>query len=213
MAQLRTRGSSARHRTPTLEVTGSVVQAALRIIADEGADAVTVRRLAGEADVAPMTIYNRFGDMHGVFDAVFEHGFTVFVERLRVTNPSGDPVADLHSMGLAYRSFAVESPDLYEFMFLNFAIDLEPSDRSSLVAAQAFDVLFSLVSRALDMQKFRPASASVVAQQIWSTCHGAVALELMGIAKFADPEETYNSLLVTLLRGLLKNPEESAALA
>jgi hypothetical protein len=97
-------------------------------------------------------------------------------------------------------------------MFLNFAIDLEPSDRSSLVAAQAFDVLFSLVSRALDMQKFRPASASVVAQQIWSTCHGAVALELMGIAKFADPEETYNSLLVTLLRGLLKNPEESAAL-
>jgi AcrR family transcriptional regulator len=213
MAKLSTPPSPARHRTPTLEVTGSVVEAALRIIAAEGSDAVTVRRLAGEADVAPMTIYNRFGDMHGVFDAVFEHGFTVFVERLRVTNPSGDPVADLHSMGLAYRSFAVENPDLYEFMFLNFAIDLEPSDRSSLAAAQAFDVLSSLVSRALDMQKFRPASASVVAQQIWATCHGAVALELMGIAKFADPEETYNSLLITLLRGLLRNPEESAALA
>lgn len=213
MATSSTPSSPARHRTPTLEVTGSIVQAALRIIAAEGADAVTVRRLAGEADVAPMTIYNRFGDMNGVFDAVFEHGFTVFAEQLRTSAPTEDPVTDLHQMGKSYRLFAIENPDLYRFMFLTPIADLEPSEESSFAAAQAFEALHNVVIRSLDSKRFRPGNASVIAQQIWATCHGAVALELLGMSEFADANETYDALLVTLLRGLLTNPEESAGLA
>ena len=203
---------SIRHRTPSLEVTGLVIAAALQIIGSDGVEAVTVRRLAADADVAPMTIYNRFGDMNGVFDAVFEHGFTVFAEHLQDPEPIEDPVVDLHRMGRAYRSFAVANPDLYRFMFLSPVTDLEPSEESSLIAAQAFEVLRSVVVRSLDTKRFRPGNASIIAQQIWATCHGAVALELLGMSEFADPNETYESLLVTLVRGLLRNPEESAVL-
>ena len=194
-------------------MTGLVIAAALRIIGSEGMEAVTVRRLAAEADVAPMSIYNRFGDMNGVFDAVLDHGFTVFAEHLRRAEPTDDPVMDLHRMGTAYRSFALENPDLYRFMFLSPVGDLEPSAESSLAAAQAFEALHTVVVRSLDTQRFRPQNASVIAQQIWATCHGAVALELLGMSQFADQDETYDSLLITLLRGLLRNPEESAALA
>lgn len=189
-----------------------MITAALRIISSEGSDALTVRRLAREAEVAPMTIYNRFGDMHGVFDAVFEHGFTVFADWLRPSALSNDPVVDLHQMGLSYREFAMENPDLYEFMFLNVITDLEPSESSALAAAQAFDALVTMVIRALDTKRFRSGNPQVIAQQIWATCHGAVALELLGIGEFADPEETYTALLITLLRGLLQNPAESEAL-
>ena len=213
MASPSARSAPTRHRTPSLEVTGTVVDAALRIIAAEGAEAVTVRRLAREADVAPMTIYNRFGDMYGVFDAVLEHGFTVFVEQLRSPRPSDDPVADLRLMGRAYRTFAIENPDLYQFMFLNSLQDLEPSEGAALQAANAFDVLFTMVTRALDTKQFRPGNASVIAQQIWASCHGAVTLELLDMFEFADAEKTYEALLVTLLRGLVTNPEGSAALA
>lgn len=196
-----------RHRTPSLDVEHRVVEAALRILAADGAEALTVRRLAAEADVAPMTIYNRFGDMHGVFDAVLTHGFTTFARALTPRPDADDPIVGLHDMGRRYRSFALDNPDLYSFLFLRELHDVEPSEEATLAASMAFDTLLSMVRRAIDSARFRPGDPSVVAQSIWATCHGAVTLELLGLCEFADPEETYESLLVTLLRGSVRDPD------
>ena len=202
-----------RHRTPSLEVTGSVVAAALRIIGSDGPDSVTVRRLASEAGVAPMSIYNHFGDMHGVFDAVFEYGFTELAEALRASTTSSHPVLAIQEMGSAYRRFALENPDTYAVMFLSVVPGFEASDESFLAAAHSFEELSTAVQRAIDTQHFLPGDAAIVAQEIWAACHGAVALEILEMCVFADPTETYNGLLVSLLRGLLLNPGESAVLA
>ena len=212
VARTPSRSRAPRHRTPSLDVERVVVDAALRIIAADGAESMTVRRLASEADVAAMSIYNRFGDMHGVFDAVFTHGFTEFTDALQSECPTPDPVGDLHRMGRSYRRFALANPDLYAFMFLRVVPGLEPSEDSMLAAARSFDVLHTAVIRSLDAGRFRPADPSVVAQEIWSTCHGAVALELLGMAEFADPASTYEALLLTLLRGLLTDPDSVATL-
>ena len=208
----RSSATLTRQRTPSLEVTPAVVGTALRIIGSEGHDALTVRRLAAEAGVAPMTIYNRFGDMHGVFDAVFQHGFERFAQELQASVRRLDPVLDLHRMGVAYRRFALDNPDLYRFMFLDSIADLEPSTDSSLAAARAFDVLFTVVRHGLDDARFRPGDAAVIAQEVWAACHGSVALELLGMCEFADAGTTYDSLLITILRGLLVDPAESEAL-
>ena len=40
------------------------------------------------------------------------------------------------------------------------------------------------------------------AQQIWSTVHGAVALELKGLIQTENPAATYRASLDTLIRGL-----------
>ncbi len=202
-----------RHRTPSLEVTGSIVEAALRIIGSDGPDSVTVRRLASEAGVAPMSIYNHFGDMHGVFDAVFEYGFTELAQALRASTTSSHPVLAIQEMGSAYRRFALENPDTYAVMFLRVVPGFEASDESFLAAARSFEELSNAVQRAIDTQHFLSGDAAVVAQEIWAACHGAVALEILEMCAFADPTETYNALLVSLLRGLLLNPGESAVLA
>ena len=202
-----------RHRTPSLEVTGSIVEAALRIIGSDGPDSVTVRRLASEAGVAPMSIYNHFGDMHGVFDAVYEYGFTELAEALRASTTSSHPVLAIQEMGSAYRRFALENPDTYAVMFLRVVPGFEASDESFLAAARSFEELSNAVQRAIDTQHFLSGDAAVVAQEIWAACHGAVALEILEMCAFADPTETYNALLVSLLRGLLLNPGESAVLA
>ena len=202
-----------RHRTPSLEVTGSIVEAALRIIGSDGPDSVTVRRLASEAGVAPMSIYNHFGDMHGVFDAVFEYGFTELAQALRASTTSSHPVLAIQEMGSAYRRFALENPDTYAVMFLRVVPGFEASDESFLAAARSFEELSTAVQRAIDTQHFLSGDAAVVAQELWAACHGAVALEILEMCVFADPTETYNALLVSLLRGLLLNPGESAVLA
>ena len=196
-----------RQRTPSLEVEGSIVDAAARIIGQEGTHAVTVRRLAAEADVSPMSIYNRFGDMHGVFDAVLVRGFTEFATALGHGTDARDPLSRLIDMGRAYRTFALDNRDLYSFMFLRSLDDIELSADAAVAAARAFDALFEAVQRLLESGVFRSGNASVVAQSIWATCHGAVALELLGMSDFADTDETYESLMTTLLRGLVADPD------
>lgn len=209
----RSASAPVRYRTPSVEVTSSVVAAALRIIGANGAESVTVRRLATEAGVAPMSIYNHFGDMHGVFDAVFEHGFTEFAETLRKSATSSNPIVALHQMSSAYRTFALENPDTYAVMFLRVVPGFEASEESFAAAAQSFEELSTAVERAIETKHLIPGDAAVIAQEIWATCHGSVALELLGMCAFADPVETYDALVVTLLRGLLQDPTESAVLA
>jgi AcrR family transcriptional regulator len=160
-----------------------------------------------------MSIYNHFGDMHGVFDAVYEYGFTELAEALRASTTSSHPVLAIQEMGSAYRRFALENPDTYAVMFLRVVPGFEASDESFLAAARSFEELSTAVQRAIDTQHFLSGDAAVVAQEIWAACHGAVALEILEMCAFADPVETYNALLVSLLRGHLLNPAESAVLA
>jgi Tetracyclin repressor-like, C-terminal domain len=42
-----------------------------------------------------------------------------------------------------------------------------------------------------------------IAQQIWSTVHGATALELTGSVVTPDPQASYHALIDTLIRGLV----------
>lgn len=198
----RTTTAPTRHRTPSLEVETSVVDAALRIIRSTGADALTVRGLATEAGVAPMTIYNRFGDMHGVLDALLGHGFSRFAEALELAVTGLDPMDDLLEMGRSYRRFAIDEPELYSFMFLRPPHGIEPSDDTMVAAARSFDALGSVVQRAIDLGRMRAEDPDVLAQAIWASCHGAVALELLEMCEFADAGATYEVLLANTIRGL-----------
>jgi AcrR family transcriptional regulator len=51
-----------------------VVQAAWQLLEEEGLEGFTIRRLASELGVAPMTIYGYFADKESLLDAVIEDG-------------------------------------------------------------------------------------------------------------------------------------------
>ena len=50
-----------------------VLQAAVRLVDQEGADALSMRRLARELDVEAMTLYHHVGNKHVLEDAIIEH--------------------------------------------------------------------------------------------------------------------------------------------
>ena len=138
-------------------------------------------------------------------------GLPSLAEARRASQTSSHPVLAIQEMVSAYRRVALENPDTYAVMFLRVVPGFEASDESFLAAARSFEELSTAVQRAIDTQHFLSGDAAVVAQEIWAACHGAVALEILEMCAFADPTETYNALLVSLLRGLLLKPEESEA--
>ena len=192
-------------RTPSRDLEAALVDAAERVLVRDGLRGLTVRAVATEAGVAPMGVYNRFGSKTGLVAAVLVRGFDGLADSIRALDDA-DPAERFVACGRSYRRFALSHPQHYEAMF---GSGVSPADRAAALsegprghATAAFDVLVDEVARAMDAGVLRRDDPREAAQVIWAAVHGAVALELAGVAKTADPDATYERLLVALLAGL-----------
>jgi AcrR family transcriptional regulator len=182
----------------------ALLDAARRLLAEEGASALTVRRLAAEAGLSTMAIYSRYGGKDGIVDALYIEGFERLAEAMRGARMTKDPIGDLDRCGQAYRSFALANPTSYAVMFQNVVPDFHPSEAAMVTAAQTLDLLAQLVQRAIDAGKFAPGDASALAGLLWAAQHGIVSLEL---GDSAPPWINFNDLHImahqSLMHGLV----------
>jgi AcrR family transcriptional regulator len=188
-------------RTPSLAVEQALVDAAERVLVREGLTGLTVRAVAAEAGVAPMGVYNRFGNKDGLVAAVLARGF----EGLRAATASADdpdPVLRLLACGRDYRRFALENPQHYGAMFGAGFASAAPTPELVDRADAAFRSLVDRVRYAMDRGVLRHGDPVGTAQLIWSSVHGAVSLELAGMGQTADPAASYEELLQMTVDGL-----------
>ena len=93
-------------------------EAAERLFAEKGPDAVTMRQLSAELGVSPMTPYRYFEDKDDILAAVRTSGFTRFAEALEAARAVGtDARSRGEAVGEAYVRFALEHPHSYKLMF------------------------------------------------------------------------------------------------
>jgi AcrR family transcriptional regulator len=198
------RRTQARTRTPSADVTDSLVEAALDLLEADGQDAITVRAVATRAGVAPMGVYSRFGSKDGLLEALFVQGFTWLQET--ITGASGrDALARLRSGCLAYREFAVAHPHLYGLMFREM-LELELSAESLECAERSFAQLVGRVADAMSAGQVAAGDEVDVAQLTWNALHGGVSLELAGVTFSSDPEATFGRMVDALLVGIASRP-------
>ncbi|CAM3560399.1 TetR/AcrR family transcriptional regulator [Smaragdicoccus niigatensis] len=191
---------------PSESVRERVIDVAARLLDEEGAAALSTRRLAKELGVSTMAVYTHFGSMGEVFKAVAEEAFARFADALDAVPLTDDPFTDLANQAAAYRAFAKANGHLYSVMFggLFGKWHVEASDISN--AAPTFQVLVDATARVIDAGIFRPADPIEVAYQLWTTLHGFVQLELtdtfsrMGLT---TADRVWNQLLATAARGLM----------
>jgi hypothetical protein len=113
-----------------------------------------------------------------------------------------DPLDALVEAGRRYRTLALAHPMAYQLMFLRAVPGFEPSDRALTAAARAFDGLVSAVQRAMHAGVIVRGSPPELAQIIWASIHGWVALELSGIGFTEDQDAGAALICSTILRGL-----------
>jgi AcrR family transcriptional regulator len=95
-----------------------IAAAARRLLDEEGAEAVTMRRVAEIVGITPMAIYRHFPDREGLLNAVADEGFEELAAQLKNMRFSGDIEARLTQMGETYLDHALKNPRLFELMFL-----------------------------------------------------------------------------------------------
>jgi AcrR family transcriptional regulator len=195
-----------RKRTPSAGMEAGLLEAASELLEREGPDALSIRRIAAAAGVAPMGVYNHFASKSGIIEALFVQGFERLGRAMSSLEAIEDPFEALTEGGRRYRALALAHPMAYQLMFLRAVPGFEPSDQALEIAAQAFAGLVTAVERAIRAGVIAEGSPTVMAQIIWASIHGFVALELCGIGFIEDQDAGADLLCATVLRGLRPGP-------
>jgi AcrR family transcriptional regulator len=193
--------ATRRGRTPSADVERELLAAAEAVLIREGPGGLTVRAVATEAGIAPMGVYNRLGGKDGLVAALLIRGF----DRLRAAcdaTEGPDATARFFDAGRRYREFALANPHFYAIMFEDAIPHEFDNPEVAEHAIAAFQALVRIVEFSAAAGVIAAPDLTEVAQQIWSTIHGAVALELKGLIQTEDPAATYRALLGTIFRGL-----------
>jgi AcrR family transcriptional regulator len=185
----------------TDQATG-ILHAASELLAKEGADALTVRRIASHAGCSTMGVYTSFGGKDGVVDALFREGFELLRDRMSRVRATSSPLGDLRRCSQAYRAMALAHPTHYAVMFERVVAGYRPSDQSVEAAHRTLAVLEGRVERAIELGALPPGDPVAIAHSLWATAHGLVTLELHGLGHTEDRRRNFDLTIDALLRGL-----------
>jgi AcrR family transcriptional regulator len=177
-------------------------ETAEKLFAEKGADAVTMRQLAAELGVSPMTPYRYFKDKDDILAAVRTNGFNRFADALeRARETAKSARAKGAAVGEAYITFAFEQPQTYKLMFdLNQPNEKDYPDLVA-AAARARGTMSNYV-KTLVSEGVMVGEPEDIGLMMWAAAHGAVVLELAGKLKPGTARDLVHRMNSTLAKGL-----------
>lgn len=206
---------SPRPRTERSDATAMrLVEVAAGLLDEEGASAVTARRVTAEAGLSTMAVYTHFGSMDGLLAAIWREGFARFGAELERPSLTADPVADFMAQGWGYRHFALREPHLYKVMFGDGLASLRIATTDDDAAAMGtFVSLVTRLERAVAAGRFAVDDVFLAGEVVWATVHGHSTIELSGYHERLgrDPVASYAECLLRLAIGLGDSPDAARA--
>ena len=177
-------------------------EAAERLFAERGPDAVTMRQLAAELGVSPMTPYRYFHDKDDILATIRTNGFNRFAEALETARDSAvGASAKGKAVGEAYVTFALEHPHSYKLMFDLNQPNVEKYPELVTAGRRAHETMTGYVNDAFS-EGIMSGDAEEIGLMFWASVHGAVVLELAGMLPPGGARDLHRKLDATLARGL-----------
>jgi AcrR family transcriptional regulator len=177
-------------------------EAAERLFAERGPDAVTMRQLAAELGVSPMTPYRYFKDKDDILAAIRSNGFDRFAQALETARDHATGArARGAAVGQAYVDFAFGHPHTYKLMFdLN---QPHEADYPELVRAarRARETMTAWVQDQI-AEGVMSGDPEQIGLMFWSSVHGVVVLELAGKLPAGTANQLHHAIAQTLAKGL-----------
>lgn len=179
-------GTKERREREREELRAKILDAARELFAEEGYEAVTMRKIAERIEYSPTAIYLHFKDKRAVVRELCDHDFLVLAKKLQRISRIEDPLERLRAAGLAYVDFALEYPNHYRLMFMQSHPHPDPEEgeecaiRKGNPEEDAYAFLHGTVVEAIASGRFRASldDADLVAQSLWSAVHGVASIHI-----------------------------------
>lgn len=166
----------------------ALLDAGLRILREQGLDALTLRATARAAGVSQTAPYRHFADRTELLAGVAEDGFRRLRERMQEAASAPPPPGStarqgLQALAVEYLRFALEYPAEYRLMF---GSELGTRTPESLPAPlrEAQESVYAFlrggIARTQELGLVRPGDPGTMAFTSWALLHGVVMLILDG---------------------------------
>jgi AcrR family transcriptional regulator len=166
-----------------------LLEAAIRLIAEVGSTAFTLREVARRAGVSHNAPYRHFQDKDDLMAAVATQGFReLTAAMLEASARQGNARDRLKRSGLAYVAFALRRPEHFTVMF-DVPAPTRPHPESAAAAERAFGVLLSLVESCQEEGSLPSGDPRERALLKWSLVHGVAKLAISGRLPYQSPAE------------------------
>lgn len=192
-----------------------LVDGAERMLAQYGADKLSLRQLAREAGTSTMGIYTLFGGKDGLMQALYAEGFARLYHHALSAENRDDPAAWLWQALFAYRRFALGNPALYRLCFggeQRFVPVARDGRFGSLTVPDqgAYQSYKSLMDAMAEGQRagqiVAGQSADALAHLAWAIIHGLVSLELAGYVDPGQADARFRESVAMFVRAILVDP-------
>ncbi len=201
------------------DLRNALVEAAIALLREQGAEALSLRAVAARAGVSHMAPYSHFKNKKQLLQSIAAWGFKELAKRmLQDAEQQSDADELVLSYGTTYVTFALENPQLYRLMLGQ--VDTagrrnSGNDRISVAINQPglseeLDECakrpFGLLSDAFSQRITNPEQVTTQALGAWSLVHGMAALLIEGHFTIPEHMSIKGFLAQAVIRAPLNQP-------
>lgn len=163
------------------DLRAACLRAAMELLEEGGATALSLRAVARRAGVSPAAPYRHYADRDALISAVAAVGYRELAQQLAAAHPSPSTADDFGAIAVAYVQFALQRPALFRVMFA------EPCDTDNSERVAATDAISEYVS-AIVQQSFPGFDTEALSTAAWALVHGLAFLHLDGKLDASTPD-------------------------
>ena len=168
-------GRPFKHNSHTRE---ALLDAAERLLATGGPDAVSVRAVAEEINESTRAVYSAFGSKQVLLHALAARGFGFLADLVDAVPTTDDAAADLVQAGIdGFRAFAIGRPHLFRITFEQLSTEVIADPVANRELGRSYSALAARVRRALDSGELAPRPIVEIVFAFHSFCHGLAVNE------------------------------------
>lgn len=188
-----------------LTTSEKILRAAHKLFDREGADAVTMRRVAETVGITPMAIYRHFPNREALLKRVSDDGFQSVADDWQQQSGRGDVIGRLLATQMLYLDYALAHPHLFDHAFSVRRDDARrfPEDFRAR-RSPTLNVVADAVAEGMREGVLREDDPWDVAMTLWAHTHGLIALYRAGRFSYDDERfrAFYRASIGRLLDGI-----------
>jgi len=187
----------------------AILQTAVKMIREKGADNLSLRAIAREIDYSPAGLYEYFSNKDAIIDAVCMRGNEYLARYLNAVDENTAIEEYLVELGLAYVSFAKDNPEMFTLMFSHLNGPVEQITVDDLSDDDAFAILARAVQKAVESGKIHSADEfdlMELSYSLWAVVHGMATLQVTYLGDFpVDFKRIDRFTLQSFIKGLMQS--------
>lgn len=156
----------------------AVLEAAGRILTEQGPSALTMRNVATSIGASTSVLYTMFKSKDGLADALFIEGFDRLQQFFDTIPDYLSPLARVLAIGRAYFENALAHPHYFGIMFLQVIPNYEPSEEASEHGMRTYGMLVQAVEACINEGDFPQEPPRHISLSLTSAAHGVASLYL-----------------------------------